>query len=146
MKITFFLILFISLSASAAGFQGLFSAKEGKYQVELPNVSFSYTCSYVFLNVSRFNNTIRISTNFNCEDLEDQEFTALYLEVIQGKLYDKNIEVGSISEDELFLQVPDGRGFEIYSLKWESSGLRYFHQSSLYGNDFGSLETILKKF
>ncbi len=142
----FFLILFFSFSASAAGFQGLYSAKDGKYQVELPNVSFSFSCSYVILNVSSINNSIRISTNFNCEDLEDQEFAALYLEVIEGKLYYKNIEVGSISENELFFQVPDGRGFEIYSLKWESSGLRYLHQSSLYGNDLGILETILKKF
>ena len=140
------LILFIGLSASAADFQGLYSSKDGNYKVELPNVSFSFSCSYVILKISSLNNFIRISTNFNCEDLEDQEFVGLYLELVNGKLYYKNREVGYISENELFVQVPDGQGFEIYSLKWESSGLRYFHQSSLYGNDLGTLEAILKKF
>ena len=130
---------------SLSNFQGLYSSHEGIYKVKLPSVHFSYNCSYVILNLSMDKNLLRISTYFNCEDMEDQEFGALYLEIRDGQLFYNGLLAGSITQDELFLKVPDGHGFEMYHLKRSEAVMNYFHNSSIPGEDSGTLETVVKK-
>jgi hypothetical protein len=123
----------------------IYSSREGEYLVKLPSVNFSFTCSYVILDITSQKNVLRISTNFDCEDGEDQEFGGLYLEMSGEKLFYKNVQVGFISKNELFVQVPDGRGFEIYHLKWKENGLHYYHNSSYTGRGHGTLKAVLQK-
>lgn len=112
----------------------------GTFSVVYEHSQTSMPCSFVEVEVAERSEQIHLSTQYNCEDSEDQEFVPLTLER-QGEqlFYNKNL-VGTYQDRLLKIQLQVGRQIEIYKLDFSGANLRFHHSSNLGGPGTGVLE------
>jgi hypothetical protein len=115
----------------------------GLFSVVYEHVEYSQDCSFVTVQVVESAERVQLSTRYNCEDDEDQEFVPLTLER-QGNLlfYGKDL-VGSVEDHQMSLELKVGRQIERYLLRFENNTLEFLHSSDLGTPGIGVLKAQL---
>ena len=103
------------------------------------------TCSYVLVQVIENKDQLRLSTSYNCEDSEDQEFVPLTLERRGEKLFDGRTRVGRIHDQTIELELKNGEQVENYVLDFRAGNLKFTHESRLGMPGIGRLTADLAK-
>jgi hypothetical protein len=129
-------------TSTSAGSSRLWSGG-GIFSVVYDHATYSQDCSFVTVQVVETNERVQLSTRYNCQDDEDQEFVPLTLDR-QGKdlFYGKDL-VGHIDDHAMSLKFIVGRQIERYSLRFENTVLHFWHSSDLGTPGLGILEAEL---
>jgi len=129
-------------TSTSAGSSRLWSGG-GIFSVVYEHAAYSQDCSFVTVQVVETNERVQISTRYNCQDDEDQEFVPLTLDRQGNALFYGKDLVGHIDDHELSLEFIVGRQVERYTLSFENSILDFWHSSDLGTPGVGILKAEL---
>jgi hypothetical protein len=117
----------------------------GRFSVVYDHAEHSQDCSFVTVQLVESLERVQLSTRYNCEDDEDQEFVPLTLERQGTRLYYGKDLVGTIESHQMNLELKVGRQVEHYSLRFEDGILDFLHSSDLGTPGIGILKAELNQ-
>jgi hypothetical protein len=129
----------LSFSAHAQIHERWWSGR-GQFKVKTADWVSEVDCSFLTLHVALRDSQLRLSAQYNCEDLEDQEILMLPLEIRGTDLFSGIERVGFFNDQQLRVRFQEGVRWETFDFDLNSENQMNFRFQSSQG---GSAENEL---